>query len=107
MKHFHEHCITIQVRQTTIAAATIAELRRIGKLETRGPIKVPTSKLVGQTPSHVKSAIFHRAGGSTVRNHASKPCSSLYVRSPSVNSSTCFCHLPNRPERENASLSCS
>src|SRR6266576_96844 len=99
MKHFTSTGITIQVRQTTIAAATIAELRRIGKLETRGPIKVPTSKLVGQTPSHVNSAIFHRAGGSTVRNQASKPCSSRYVRSLSVNSATCFCHLPNRSER--------
>src|SRR6266478_2199025 len=56
---------------------------------------------------NVNSAIFQRAGGATVRNQASKPCSSRYVRSPSVNSATCFCHLPNRSERSNASLSCS
>ena len=68
-----------------------------GQMRSRYSTTVDESpnKLAGQTPSHVKGAIFQRAGGAAVRIQASRLGSSRYVRSPSVSLATCSCHLPN------------
>ena len=57
-----------------MTAAIIAELKAVGKPVRGGPIKVPTSQLVGQTPSHANSAIFHCGGVHCAsRDHYSEP----------------------------------
>jgi hypothetical protein len=58
--------MTTQVRQRTITAAATAEVTGYGRLERFGTITNATSELVGQTPTQVKRAIFHRGGESAV-----------------------------------------